>query len=248
MRLRCSGKMPVKTDYTDCNDGLVVFDKNSEQLREMIAYRKKQSEVLVLSLLRHLDVESVFEVSCGIGTNLIEFRRQGLCVSGSEYKYMFAQVLPEIRDVIVEMDVSEPFMPKNQSSLVLCTEVLEHIEEDDLEIAILNLKRLARDYLSVTIPLIHRGYEACADHILWEGEEKSWARKLSREELWLNPDGTASLGHVTMATEKWWEDKFLQFALYRNVKKELEILQDFEKGGIAPFYNLFILPEFCTVT
>ena len=44
-----------------------------------------------------------------------------------------------------------------------------------------------------------------------------------------------------MATEKWWEDKFFELALYRNVKKELEILQDFEKGGISPFYNLFIL-------
>lgn len=231
-----------KTDYSALNDGLVIHGKTDDELSSYVQTKLKQSSVFAEAFSNLLSFKSVFEVSCGLGTNLISFKNRGCEVNGSEYQIMLQYVLQGVKDSVVEMDITKPTAFVKKYDLVLCSEVLEHIEDDFIDSALLNLKTLSNEYIAITVPLIHPGYESCANHITWDNKNGSkWSRKLTQKELWKNSDGTVSQGHVTMATEKWWEDRFEKQGLYRDKNKELLIIQEFERGGIAVFYNIFVL-------
>ena len=224
------------------NDGLVIHGKTDDELSLYVQKKLKQSAVFAEAFLNRVTFNSLFEISCGLGTNLISFKQRGCVVNGSEYKFMLQNVLADVKDRVVEMDITKPAAISKKYDLVLCSEVLEHIDEEFMDTAIQNLKEMSRKYIAVTVPLIHPGYESCASHITWENKNgNEWSRKLTQDELWRNTDGTVSQGHITMATAKWWEERFEKQGLYRDKGTELLIMQDFERGGIAVFYNLFFL-------
>ena len=196
---------------------------------------------LAISFNTILDIKSVFEFSCGLGTNLLAFKKLGYAIQGTEFQYMLKNILPDIKQYVFDADITVTLEHNIKYDLVLCTAILEHIEEKKLQTAIENLKKLRRKYIAVTVPIINPGYESCANHIKWEGSTDNWARKLEEKELWKNEDGTAVMGHITMATEKWWEDLFEVNGLHRDKKLEFLIMKEFEKAGIATFYTLFLL-------
>jgi 2-polyprenyl-3-methyl-5-hydroxy-6-metoxy-1,4-benzoquinol methylase len=107
-------------------------------------------------LVERTAAHEAHEVGCGEGELAIRLARRGLCVRGSD---AFPDVLEEARrraraaEVAIEFESVpvEALVPERHAAeLILCCEVLEHLEEaeDALEV----LATLARPWLIASVP------------------------------------------------------------------------------------------------
>lgn len=109
---------------------------------------------LIFNLIRGIKFTSVLDVSCGVGTLLIEIREKfgSVQLAGTEYADsgldVTRQRLPEAS--LHTLDLSQQHLPK-QFDLVICADVLEHIP-DDLA-AMQHLHAMTGNFLLIVVPL-----------------------------------------------------------------------------------------------
>lgn len=108
---------------------------------------------LILDLIRPLEFKSVLDAGCGQGALLAEIQSEfphirpyGIDLSGSAIALARSRVYGgEFRT----LDLATEFL-ENKFDLVICSEVLEHIQDDVA--AIRHLAAMTRKYLVVTAP------------------------------------------------------------------------------------------------
>jgi len=107
---------------------------------------------LVMFLMPKEKVDMVLDVGCGDGYLCYQFNKKIKNVCGIDFaenrvKYAKSK-FPEIE--FVQGDIYNLPIQNNSYDIITCVEVLEHIE-DPLK-AILELKRVSRDYILFTVP------------------------------------------------------------------------------------------------
>ena len=138
--------------------------------------------------------ESVLDVGCAYGFVVKRFQDLGIPATGIEYS-PFA-VSQAVTENIYEGDVRDLSRFKNNSfDLVLGTELLEHIPEDDLFNAVKEMYRVSKRFIFLLI------CTANSDHIESRG-------------------GKGDLSHITLKPRWWWESLFHRLDIKRDFKKE----------------------------
>ena len=108
----------------------------------------------LLILISKKEVNSILDVGCGEGFTLNRLREKGIGkkLEGLEYSKdaiaLGKKTYPAIK--ITQGSIYELLYKDNSFDLVLCTEVLEHLDEP--EIALRELIRVSKKYLVVSVP------------------------------------------------------------------------------------------------
>lgn len=168
--------------------------------------------------------KKVLDVGCGIGKLVDELRKLGIDAYGIEFSRDFINLSP-CKDYIIEgniFDLNQKF-DENSFDVVICMEVLEHIPPTKLNFAIQNLKRITIKNIVITIPSYgpnRYGYYGLPLN------EKCWLKDAREnvpfKNLVVDESNIPDLGHISLATYKWWSLKFLKNGLIRNPSYELK--------------------------
>lgn len=109
---------------------------------------------LLLEQSKQLKPESILDVGAGEGFTLEMFRKHniGKTLEGIEYMddalRLAKKLHPEVK--IKKGNIYELPYQANKFDLVICTEVLEHLEKP--KDALMELKRVAKKYLIISVP------------------------------------------------------------------------------------------------
>lgn len=111
----------------------------------------------VRELVAKSGCKEALEVGCGEGRLAIHLHQQlGLTIRGTDFsQQILAQARQNAREAGVDvsfevLDLSREPGPAEQTDLVICCEVLEHLENP--EFALSNLVKLARKHLVLSVP------------------------------------------------------------------------------------------------
>jgi SAM-dependent methyltransferase len=164
---------------------------------------------IVHTLIAPLHFQSVLDVGCGEGSLLNELTQANpaLLVAGTDVSEQALKLsrryLPQGRFSILDLEQSHL---DEQADLVICSEVLEHLEAD--EAAIANLAAMTRRYLVVVVP---QGQMRA-----FEREDVGHVRNYSRAELCTKLENA---GFEIFAVVEWGFPFFSP--LYRNFLERL---------------------------
>ncbi|MFH1706134.1 MAG: class I SAM-dependent methyltransferase [Patescibacteria group bacterium] len=138
--------------------------------------------------------ESVLDVGCAYGFVVKRFQDLGVPATGVEYSpYAVSRAVTQ---EIIEGDVRDLSRFKDNSfDLVIGTELLEHVPEDDLFKAVNEMRRVAKRFVFLLI------CTAGSEHIESRG-------------------GQGDPSHITMKTRQWWESFFKRLDIKRDLEKE----------------------------
>lgn len=131
-----------------------LYDKYGSR-NPVVRYIMKGFHDALFSLIVLSDTSEVHEVGCGEGHLSISLAKQNIRVVASDFS---EKVINIARDNARKADVNIEFKvasihdlsPADSANLVLCSEVLEHL--DDPENAIQVLHRMADPFLIVSVP------------------------------------------------------------------------------------------------
>ncbi len=112
---------------------------------------------IIVALIRGvMPIESLLDAGCGIGVNVRDLRLKfpSLRITGAD---LSERILDQARQYVgtdpmiefVPLDLGHTFLDR-QFDLVLCNQVLEHLEDDRQ--AIRNLVQMARRWILITVP------------------------------------------------------------------------------------------------
>jgi len=108
-------------------------------------------------VLETLKFKSVLDVGCGPGYSVLKFLKNGKEVIGTEvckYLYRTALIAFMNNDLIVPARIQNLPFDADTYDLVYCTDVLEHIPEQDIDISIKELVRVAKKYVYVSVSTV----------------------------------------------------------------------------------------------
>lgn len=105
---------------------------------------------LIVEMLRPLSVSSVLDVGCGNGTNLqaLVHSLKSLEVTGVDISHQALEIARQRVDGIFQLLDAEQSYLERRFDLVLSSQVIEHIEDDDAFLR--NLRRMTSRYCLVT--------------------------------------------------------------------------------------------------
>jgi ubiquinone/menaquinone biosynthesis C-methylase UbiE len=145
-----------------------------------------QGLMYVASLCTDYKFHTVLDVGCGPGWSVLELLVRGKKAQGLEpCKYLFSQELrvPAGLGIVKEGEVTSIPFPADSFDMVFCTDVLEHIKEEEVDKALYELIRVSKKYVFCSI---------CSSEALMFPKLKL---------------------HQTVKPREWWEEKFSHYKL-----------------------------------
>ena len=94
-------------------------------------------------------INSILDLGCGDGT-LLKIFDSSLFKVGLDISYSVLQSVT-VKKKVLACSSALPF-GKNYYDIVLCTEVLEHLESEEFELTINEIQRVAKKYILITVP------------------------------------------------------------------------------------------------
>ncbi len=135
---------------------MVSIIKDNKKIYEFSEYWKptssnqyiKQKIELLLDIIP-TDVKTILDVGCGNGaiTNILSKTYNVTGVDGSKFALKHVKCQKKINASIKDLDLKS-----NSFDLVLCSEVLEHLSEDEFSGSLNKIKNLSRKYVLITAP------------------------------------------------------------------------------------------------
>jgi ubiquinone/menaquinone biosynthesis C-methylase UbiE len=137
-------------DYFNLESTWKNYDKNDE------IKRKVQKIVKVIPG----DVETIVDVGCGNGiiTNELAGKWDTTALDLSD------EALTYVKTKKIKASVTMMPLPDGGFDLVVCSELLEHLNREDLLMAIKEIERISKKYILVTVPnneLLRASYVKC---------------------------------------------------------------------------------------
>lgn len=201
---------------------------SSDDAKEMAKYIKET-----------FNPKKVIDVGCGIGKLVKELRKLKIDAFGIEFSKSFINASP-VKKYLYEGDIFHlPSQISDQFDLVVCMEVLEHLPPTKLSEAINNLKKLSSNNLLITIPCFGPDYNYNGLPL----NEECWLQDAQNNvpfhNLVVDSNGIPHLGHISLATRRWWSSYFLLQGLIR--KPDIELIGYDRFNFLKYGWNIFIL-------
>ncbi|GEM_PF-6510102 len=198
-------------------------------------------------VLKYLRGETVLDCGCARGNLVSTLRAQDISAYGFDFSLTFLALAEAgIKRHLCASDIRRLPFRDRLFDLIVCSEVLEHLPVRILDEVIPQLKRICRGSLFITLPAqgpnIEGRYGFGMDHVpSWI--EDARANRTFRQLVLVKSTGLPHCGHVTLASHRWWRDKFAQHGLNRAVPLETTINYDPEIGLIAWPFCILVLCE-----
>jgi SAM-dependent methyltransferase len=187
-----------------------------------------------------LKPKKVLDVGCGIGILTKELLDNGIEAEGLEYSDSFINMSP-IKKHLHKGDITDLSRFKDGSfDVVVAMEVLEHVPPTYLTSIISELRRITKRFILATIPSFgpnDHGYSGLPIN------EEYWLRDAKENipfrNIVVDEGSIPDCGHITLATYRWWTEKFLKESLIR--QPNLENI-GYEKYNFLKYrWNLYLL-------
>src|SRR5262245_25880424 len=192
------------------------------------------------AVLKYLQPRSALDCGCSFGHLVGELRLRGVAACGIDFSEAFiAAARPEIRPYLRAGDISQLPYPDRSFDVLICSEVLEHLPLSVIDRVLPDFRRVCQGAMFVTTPShgpnIEGRYGFPMDHVPEWAEDARLNRSFRCLPVF-RANGLPHCGHITLATHRWWRDKFAQHRLNRAVPLEIDINYDPELGLAAwPF-------------
>jgi SAM-dependent methyltransferase len=183
---------------------------------------------ITAAIVRGLAARSCFELGCFTGSVLSLLADAGVSVLGAEVSHLaFAFAYPNVREAMIFGDLLTLDFDR-RFDVVLCMDVLEHISPLRLDEYIERILSILNDdgYIYLNSPMWGK------DHVFGIFEEpylQEWidVGDASYWRHWPCDDkGWPIHGHLVWASADWWERKFRDYGLVRDVAIEQAIHQN----------------------
>ena len=180
---------------------------------------------------RFFDAEKILDVGCSFGRLVHALREKGRDAWGTDYsQYFVDHAHPEVREYLQTINVEQLFsFISDRFDLLLCMEVLEHLPLSVINKAIADFSSICKDTLLITVPSHGPNTQGRYGFPLHHVEAWEIAARENRtfQVIPLERDtGKPHCGHITLATYRWWTDKFLQYGWVRDYSLEAAITED----------------------
>lgn len=205
----------------------------------------KPQKTIAKMVINYFKPEKVIDIGCGLGNVVKYLHRGGVEANGIDYSQSFINSAPpRLRKYLSVGDITNIDFNDNSFDLVICMEVLEHLPLKLIDIAIDELKRICKGSIFVTIPSFGPNnyglYGLPLNENTWFNDAK---KNIPFSQIVVDDNGVPDCGHITLATYRWWTEKFLQHNLVRNGQLELIINNDQELNLRRWNWNIYILNE-----
>lgn len=183
---------------------------------------------------------TVLDIGCGIGQLISKLRELQVDAYGLEYSKDFISISP-VKDYIYNGNIENlELFTDGSFDLIVCMEVLEHIPPTYLNKVISELKRISRYRLLITIPSYGPNEFGYAGLPLYE---ETWLRDALKnvpfKNLVVDESNVPDCGHISLASFRWWIEKFLYNGLIR--EPGLENLGYVRYGLLKYRWNIYLL-------
>jgi SAM-dependent methyltransferase len=192
---------------------------------------------ITAAIVRGLGARSCFELGCFTGPVISLLAEAGVSVLGAEVSHLaFAFAYPNVRDAILfgdllTLDIEQRF------DVVLCMDVLEHVSPLRIDQYIQKILSIVHEdgYIYLNSPMWGNDLifgifeEPYLDEWLTVGDTSYWRHWPCDDKGW------PLHGHLVWASAAWWERKFRDYGLVRDMTIEQVIHQNlatfFEHAG-----------------
>ncbi|MDX6354933.1 MAG: hypothetical protein QOF98_1836, partial [Streptomyces sp.] len=200
---------------------------------------------LARALVQHLAPASALDVGCGLGELVAKLRARDVEAVGCDFSEAFLRLAPRrARPHLRQADVTALPYPDHAFDVVTCMELLEHLPVPTIDRAIESLRRVTGGTLIVTTPSF--GPDGDRRHGLPINEPSWWEDARENRpfrRIVVGPDGLPDCGHLTLATFRWWTERFLRHGLARNTDLELALLDEGARPLRRHGWSLYALHE-----
>lgn len=151
--------MSIKIAGGKTENGIVVgnsYDKYAAK-NPIVRWMMKGFESSLSELVAKAAPQTIHEVGCGEGYWVIRWNKQGLNARGCDFSSQVIDIANEnafeakITDAIFKTrSIYDLTVIEDSADLIVCCEVMEHLE--DPEAGIQALKRIAKDYIILSVP------------------------------------------------------------------------------------------------
>lgn len=184
----------------------------------------------------------VLDIGCGIGLLVQELRKLGVEAYGLEYSNSFISISPA-REFLYQGNITNLSQFSDRSfDLVVCMEVMEHLPPTYLNGVIKELRRISSNRILMTIPSFGPNDYGPAGLPL---NESCWREDARRNvpfgNLVVDGQGIPDCGHISLASYRWWTQKFFINGLLRDHEAETIAYSDYHFKDYQ--WNLYVLKQ-----
>ena len=180
---------------------------------------------------RYFDAQKILDVGCSFGRLVQALREKGRDAWGTDYsRYFVDHAHPDVREFIQTIKVEElQEFVSDRFDLLLCMEVLEHLPLSVINKALTDFSSICKDTLLITVPSHGPNTQGRYGFPLHHVE--AWVASARENRTFQvipveRDTGKPHCGHITLATYRWWTDKFLQYGWVRDYSLEAAITED----------------------
>ncbi len=202
---------------------------------------------------RHLRPRRALDVGCALGLVVQALREVGVEAWGVDLsRYAVTHGPSDVRRFLTQGDLLRglPF-PSGSFEVVTCLETLEHLRPEDIDAALAELARVSSRYVLATIPSF--GPNPFGTHGWLEGKVRdgrlahykslgeSYDGPVPFDDLARDRRGDPVEGHLTIASFRWWTERFERAGFVRRGDLERVIEQDIGRFQLLGAWNLYVL-------
>jgi ubiquinone/menaquinone biosynthesis C-methylase UbiE len=199
-------------------------------------------KMIATMVTKYFKPSKVIDVGCGLGKVVKYLHEAGIDAYGVDYSETFINMAPpDLRKYLSNGDITHLDSKNNSFDLVICMEVLEHLPLRLIDLAIEELKRIGKKCFFVTIPSFgpndYGPYGLPLNGSWFEDARKN----IPFRQIVIDEKGVPDCGHITLASYRWWSEKFLEHNLLRDGELEIKINNDKELELRRWNWNIYIL-------
>jgi SAM-dependent methyltransferase len=211
------------------------------------------ADVAAYLLWRFFPITRSLDVGCALGFVVEALRELGIEADGTDVsQYAVDHATPGAVGHLRRGDLlSRLPYSRGQFDVVSALEVLEHIGPDDVPRALTELHRVCRGWLVCTIPSVGPNEHGPGGWFNAKVRDDVLPRYLALgddydgpvpfDDLVRDAAGDPLEGHLTVASFRWWTERFTEAGFERCGEMERLIHPLLARFGLTKFWNLYVL-------
>ncbi len=234
-------------------DGYDPLERMGLSGYERYARDTSNADVAAYVIWRFFAPQRTLDVGCALGFVVEALVELGVDATGFEYsEWALEHPAPGAAGRLQWANVCGTLPCKPRSfDVVTALETLEHLPPEDVPAAVRNLAQASRAYVFATIPSFgpnEHGPDGflegkVPDEVLdrYRSRLPDYDGPVPNEDLMRDAAGVPIQGHLTIASYRWWTQRFEEAGLVRCGAVEERIHPVLARLGLSEFWNLFVL-------